>query len=238
MQTKVSSLYVKKELRDLADEKKALILQRFFKTGKGEYGEGDLFLGISVPVQRLVAKKYQDLSLLELQKLICSRVHEHRLTALIILVNKFKKENKQVEKRKIVDFYLNNRKWINNWDLVDASASYILGEWLHDKEKDILYKLVLSKNVWDRRVSMIATLAFIKRNEFKDTLKLAEILIGDEHDLIHKASGWMLREIGKRSVGDLEEFLFRHYKEMPRTMLRYSIERLPENKRKYYLHKG
>ena len=231
---------IKKELNSLANKKQAKILQRFFKTGKGEYGEGDIFLGIKVPVQRKVAGRFEDLSLGDIEQLLHSSIHEYRLTAIIILVNQFKKADEDV-KEKIYKLYLRNAKWVNNWDLVDLSAHYIVGAYLLDKQRDVLYKLAKSKMLWERRIAIIATFVFIRNNDFKDTIKLAQILLKDKHDLIHKACGWMLRETGKKSENgekELIKFLNKHALKMPRTMLRYAIERLPETKRKYYLGLG
>ena len=187
---------LKKNLNELANPVKAKFFPRFFKTGPGEYGEGDEFIGVTVPNMRLVAKRYQGATLKDLQELLNSKIHEHRLTALIILVGKYKKADDK-EKKAIVDFYLRNTLNINNWDLVDLSACYILGEYYLDKDKAILYKLSRSKNLWEKRISIISTAWFIKNNQFKDSLRIAEILLKDKHDLIHKAVGWMLREVGK-----------------------------------------
>lgn len=206
--------------------------QRFFKTGPGQYGEGDIFIGTRVPECRLVAKQFKDLSLGELQTHLASGIHEVRLTALLILVEKYKAKT---ERETIVRFYLDNLRYVNNWDLVDLSADKILGSYLADKEKSILYKLAQSKNLWERRVAIVATLYFIRKGMFEPTLKIAELLMNDNHDLIHKACGWMLREIGKKNNKYLETFLQMHYKKMPRTMLRYSIERFPPERRKKYL---
>jgi 3-methyladenine DNA glycosylase AlkD len=227
---------IKTDLKNLRNPEKAKVLQKFFKTGKNQYGEGDIFLGINVPEQRKIAKKYSDLTLKELKKLLSSKIHEHRLTSLLILIIKFNKTDEH-GKKEIVNFYLNNTNYINNWDLVDLSADKILGKYLLDKDKSILYKLAKSDNLWERRIAIISTFAFIKNNNFKDTLKIAELLLEDDHDLIHKAVGWMLREIGKRDQKIEEIFLKKHYKKMPRTMLRYAIERFDENKRKFYLKK-
>ena len=232
---------LKQDLKSLANKEKAILLQRFFKTGKGEYGEGDIFLGIIVPKQRKVAKKYINLSLNDLQVLLNSKIHEERLISLFILVDKYKKaekENNEKQKQEIFNFYIKNAKNINNWDLVDLSAPNIVGNYLlkkDDKEKQILYKLAKSDNLWEKRISILATFMFIKNNQFQDSINLAEILLNDKHDLIHKAVGWMLREVGKKDKIVLENFLKRHYKHMPRTMLRYSIEKFPENERKKYL---
>lgn len=223
---------LKKDLFRLRNPEKARALQRFFKTGKGEYGEGDIFLGIVVPEQRVVAKKYPDLSLNDLQELLNSKIHEYRLTALFILVAKYKKTE---NKKEIVDFYLKNTRNINNWDLVDLSAPKILGEYLIDRDRKILYKLARSKNLWERRISILATFIFIKDGDFSDSLKTAEILIKDDHDLIHKAVGWMLREVGKRDLKTEEIFLKKYYKRMPRVMLRYAIEKFPDSKRRRFL---
>lgn len=223
---------LKKELKKLGNKKKAQDMARFFKTGQGEYGEGDVFLGISVPTQRKVAKKYRDLSINNLQALLKSPIHEHRMVALFVMLGKFKESPKE-----IVSLYLNNAKQVNNWDLVDCSAHYILGEWLLKRDRKVLYKLAKSKNLWERRISVISTFAFIRKNDFEDCLKIAELLLHDDHDLIHKAVGWMLREVGNRDLATEEKFLKKHHKYMPRTMLRYSIEKFPEKKRKAYMAK-
>jgi 3-methyladenine DNA glycosylase AlkD len=227
---------LKAELRLLSNLKKAEGYQRFFKTGKGEYGEGDVFLGITTPMQKQLTRKYHFLSLEELQKLLDSHIHEHRGIALGMLVNKYKKANKNaIEKRKIFQFYLNNTHRINNWDLVDCSAYKILGEFLLEEKSDILRQLAKSSNLWERRIAIISTFTFIKKRNFGETLAIADMLLKDEHDLIHKAVGWMLREIGKKNQDVLEIFLKPRYKEMPRTMLRYAIERFDEEKRQKYL---
>jgi 3-methyladenine DNA glycosylase AlkD len=225
---------IKKDLARLKNPEKAKVLSGFFKTGKGEYGEGDKFLGIIVPDQRKIAKKYTDIGLTDTQKLLSSKIHEHRLTALFILIGKYKKAN-ETEKKKIFNFYLKNTRNINNWDLVDLSAPNIVGDYLLEKNREILYHLSRSTNLWEKRIAILATLAFIRNNDFKDTLEISKVLLRDKHDLIHKAVGWMLREIGKRDLKTEEEFLKKHYKIMPRTMLRYAIERFPEEKRLNYL---
>ena len=223
-------------LRSDLGKLKNLVLQRFFKTSKGEYGEGDVFLGITVPQSRKIAKKYSFLSFPEIEALLASKIHEERLIALLILVENFRKAKKdKMLQTQIYNFYLKNTKYINNWDLVDLSSEKIIGEFLFNEEKSILRQLAKSQNIWERRIAIVATYAFIKKNKFGETLALAEILLNDEHDLIHKAVGWMLREIGKRDNNVLEIYLQEHYKEMPRTMLRYAIERFPEDKRKKYL---
>jgi len=227
---------LRKELKSLANPEKAKILQGFFKTGKGQYGEGDVFFGIVVPEQRKLAKKYwNSIGPQDLQILLNSEVHEERLIALLILVKKY--ENSEIARQLVFDFYIENTRNINNWDLVDLSAPNIVGKFLLDKKRDVLYDLVKSSNLWDKRISIISTFSFIREKDFEDTLKISEILLKDEHDLIHKAVGWMLREVGKRDVNILEDFLSKHYRHMPRTMLRYAIEKFDEKKRKKYLAK-
>lgn len=227
---------LRKEFAKLADKKYAENLQRFFKTFKGQYGEGDIFLGIKVPAQRIMAKKYESLDFKDLERLLESKIHEHRLTALLILIRQYEKAAFS-GKKKIAEFYLKNTENINNWDLVDLSCVNILGDYLLDKPRKILYKLAKSKNLWEKRISIISTLAFIKNKDFGDALKIAEILMNHRHDLIHKAAGWMLREIGKRDLKILENFLLKHCKIMPRVMLRYAIEKLDDKKRKNYLNR-
>lgn len=226
---------LKKDLKKNSNKSKAKALQRFFKTGKGEYGEGDVFLGITVPKQRKIAKKYLSLDISTLQSLLDSKIHEERLIALLILTDNFKSSDEE-RKYQILDFYLHNTKNINNWDLVDLSAPHIVGPYFLDKPKDILYQMAESKLLWEKRISIISTFSFIKNNQFQDSLKIAEILLHDSHDLIHKAVGWMLREIGKKDIKAEENFLKKYYKEMPRTMLRYAIEKFPEKTRKAYLN--
>jgi len=227
-----------KEIISLKNKEKNAILSRFFKTGKGEYGEGDKFLGIVVPVSRQIAKKYNDLTFSDIEKLLKNEYHEVRLIAILILVHNYK--TKKVEPKKIYDFYLKNTKYINNWDLVDLSAHYTIGDYLiKNGDRKILEKLAVSKNIWERRIAIISTFAFIYKGESKWTFKIVSMLMKDKHDLIHKACGWMLREVGKRvSEKELMEYLDKNNTKMPRTMLRYAIERLPEKKRLYYLHLG
>lgn len=226
-------LSLKKELRDKVNPEKAKILQRFFKTGAGEYGEGDVFLGVAVPETRKIARKYIDLELRDAAELLHSEIHEERLAALLIMVEKCKKGK---EKEEIFKTYLKNTKYINNWDLVDLSADKIVGDYLFNKPKEILFKLAGSKSVWERRISVMATFDFIKKKRFKEAFKISRILLNDKHDLIHKAVGWMLREIGKRDLRTEEDFLKQYCKKMARTALRYAIEKFPEEKRKYYLN--
>lgn len=227
---------IKSELLQLSDSDHAKKLSGYFKTKKGQYGEGDRFLGIPVPEQRKVAKKYTALGLNEIQELLNSKFHEHRFTALIILVSKYQKADDSC-KDEIFRFLLKNTTNINNWDLVDLSAPRIIGDYLADKDRSILYNLVKSENLWERRISILATFKFIANNDYKDALKISEILLEDEHDLIHKAVGWALREIGKRDLKMEEQFLNKHATNMPRTMLRYAIEKFEKNERKFYLTK-
>lgn len=224
-------------LRGLANPSQAAVLQRFFKTSKGEYGEGDVFLGIKVPVLRGVANEFGDLSLSEIQLLLNSKVHEKRMVALFVLIDQFKKGS-DADKERFFEFYLRNAKRVNNWDLVDLSAPNIVGSFLLDKDmkdRTVLYKLAKSNNLWERRIAIVSTFAFIRNNEFKDTLRISKLLLSDSADLIHKSVGWMLREVGKRDVVVLEKFLKPRYKQMPRTMLRYAIEKFDVGKRKRYL---
>lgn len=236
-------LELRKELKKLANPQKAKILRRFFKTGKGEYGEGDVFLGITVPQSRKIAIKFRNLGFSEITQLLKSKIHEERLIALLILVNNFNTGDEKIQE-KIYNFYLKNTKHINNWDLVDLSADKIMGGYLFSLGRgpvatpSILINLAKSKNIWERRIAMISTYYFIKNNKLKKTLKIAEILLSDKHDLIQKAVGWMLREVGKRDLETEIGFLSKHYKKMPRTMLRYAIEKFPEKLRKAYLSKN
>lgn len=226
---------VKKELGALGDEKYAVASQRFFKTKKGEYGDGDIFWGIKVSAQRVIAKKYSKLSHKDIHALLCSDVHEHRLVALIIMVEQYKSSNIR-GREKIFELYLKNYRYVNNWDLVDISAPHIIGGYLLNKPKKILYDFARSTNLWKKRIAIISTLAFIRNDKFEDTFCLSKILLDDKHDLIHKAVGWMLREIGKKDRIKEEQFLKKYYKKMPRTALRYAIERFPEKTRIAYLH--
>ena len=225
---------IKTKLKQIANKEKAEVLQRFFKTGPGEYGEGDVFIGVKVPDLRKVAKDFRDLAAEDVIVLLESIIHEERLLALLILVRKYVKGNETAKKR-IYRLYLKKTKFINSWDLVDGSAHHIVGDYLMDKNKAPLYRLAKSEDLWERRIAILATFYFIKHGKYEETLKIAKILITDEEDLIHKAVGWMLREIGKRDMIFEEMFLKQHYKEMPRTMLRYAIEKFPESKRQKYL---
>jgi 3-methyladenine DNA glycosylase AlkD len=244
---------LRKDLEKLANPEKAIFLQRFFKTGKGEYGYGDVFLGIIVPESRKIAEKYKDIPLKDIEKLLHSRIHEERLIALLILVINFMGSNENLRKT-VYDFYLSQTTYINNWDLVDLSADKIVGGYLLEetplrpkgfagqakgrkvKNIEVLEKLARSSSVWERRIAMIATYEFIKHGYCEEALAIADMLKDDTHDLIQKAVGWMLREVGKRCSLEVEEnFLKERYKTMPRTMLRYAIERFSEEKRKSYL---
>jgi len=232
MSKQVTALRMK--IKSLASPDISKTMQWFFKTGKGDYGEGDIFVGLKVPTQRKLAREFNYLKLSDLKILLGSKVHEERLISLFILVDKYEKGDEQ-DKNHIFSFYLQNRKGINNWDLVDLSAPKIIGKHLLKKDRSLLYKFALSKNLWERRVSILSTFEFVRNNDFETTLKIAETLLTDKHDLIHKAVGLMLREVGKRDLTIEENFLKLHYKKMPRTMLRYSIEKFPESKRKKYL---
>lgn len=226
---------IQNKLRKLADKKKAKILQGFFKTGPGHYGEGDVFLGVTVPVLRKVAKECGATPLPDAVQLLRSAIHEERLFALMLLVHAYTNAHDSL-KKKIYNLYLKNTRSINNWDLVDLSAPNIVGNYLMDKGREPLYALARSRGLWKKRIAILATFHFIKQNDFTDTLQISEILLNDDHDLIHKAVGWMLREVGKRDLKAEEKFLRQHYKKMPRTMLRYAIERFPEAKRQRYLN--
>lgn len=225
---------IRQQLRRLADREIEEHSQRFFKTGKGQYGHGDRFLGIRVPALRKIARQYRGISVTEAARLLKSEFHEERLLSLLLLVAIFKKANEQ-DRRSIYKLYLENTRFINNWDLVDSSAEHIVGAYLRDRDKRPLYGLAVSGILWERRISIMSTFNFIKHGEFADTLKISEILLGDKEDLIHKAVGWMLREIGKREIETEEDFLKKYYRQMPRTMLRYAIEKFPAPKRQMYL---
>jgi len=228
-----------KEIRKYGDKERALNLSRFFKTGKGEYGEGDKFLGLTVPTCRILVKELLDISNIDLEKILTSSYHEERLIALLILVKRFEKTRDENERKQIYDYYLTNTKYINNWDLVDLSAPRIVGKYLVDKKDrgKILVKLAKSKLLWERRIAVLATSIFIYEKDPDVTFKLVDLLMKDHEDLMHKACGWMLREIGKKSGEDvLKEYLKDRYMTMPRTMLRYSIEKFDETTCKLYLN--
>ena len=225
---------IRKAIKRLSNKEYAARLQKYFKTGKGEYGEGDKFLGIRVPVIRKMAKKYRDISINEAAGFIQSPYHEERMFSLLVLIGLFKRANARDQKR-AYSLYLSNTKYVNKWDLVDVSAGRIVGAYLLDRDKKPIYVLARSKNIWERRISIMSTSCFIGNNGFHDTLNIAEMLLDDREDLIHKAVGWLLRETGNRNIGLEEKFLRKHCKRMPRTMLRYAVEKFPEGKRKSYL---
>ncbi len=226
---------IQRELRQLGNAEIARHSLRFFQTGPGQYGVGDRFLGIRVPALRVVAKKYRGISFEDVSELLRSGFHEERLTALFILVRRYQKPLGSGDRDAIYRLYLDSTRWINNWDLVDCSAEHIVGAHLCQRNKRPLYKLAGSESLWERRIAMMATGGYIKQRQFDDALRIAEILLPDPEDLIHKAVGWMLREIGKRDIETEEHFLKCHYRNMPRTMLRYAIEKFPEQKRQRYL---
>lgn len=226
---------IQARLRSIADPATALISQRFFKTAPGQYGAGDVFLGIKVPALRALVKTFRDATPGTIAALLKSKFHEERLFALLLLID-FYQRGSDADKKLAYDLYLAHTAQINNWDLVDVSAPHIVGDFLADKPRQVLYELVASESLWERRIAIIAPFHFIRRNDFTDTLHLAAHLLGDTHDLIHKAVGWMLREVGKRDLAAEEAFLQRYYRSMPRTMLRYAIERFPEVRRRQYLN--
>ncbi|MFH0830949.1 MAG: DNA alkylation repair protein [Parcubacteria group bacterium] len=231
---KLSAKQVEQALRRLANPRKAVFLQRFFRTGPGEYAEGDRLIGVTVPQTRRIVKKHRDLSRVETLKLLRSPIHELRLAALFILGEQFKHGSLR-SRQKIYRDYLRNTRFINNWDLVDTSAPYIVGEYLRDRPRQALYKLARSKSLWERRIAMIACIAYIRSGDTRDGLKIAKLLLSDKHDLIHKAVGWMLREVGKQDRVVLERFLEQYARRMPRTMLRYAIEKFSPTQRRRYL---
>lgn len=225
---------LRREMRGRANPAKAKLLAGFFRTGKGEYGEGDVFLGVMVPQTREVAHRYEGLSFADVHRLLDSVFHEERLAALLLLAHRFRKGNEK-EKKKIFDFYLAHAERANNWDLVDLSAGKIVGAWLLDRPKGVLMRLARSRSLWRRRIAIVATSAFIAAGRFDETFRIADAHIRDKHDLIHKATGWMLREVGKRDKAALVRWLRPRHARMPRTMLRYAIEKFPEPERKRYL---
>lgn len=236
MTLELTALNAEKHLRGYASTDRKSSNERFFKTGKGQYGEGDIFLGVTMPDARKVAKVFLQLPITETEKLLKSPFHEVRMLGLLIFVAQFQNGNEQVQKA-IYDLYLSQiGKAINNWDLVDVTAEHIVGAWLWKKKRNVLYELAKSRNIWERRVAIIATFHFIKQKDCADTFKIADILMSDKEDLIHKATGWMLREVGKRcGEAELEAFLEKRASTMPRTMLRYAIERFEEEKRLRFL---
>ena len=230
-------MHVKKiqtALRKLGDRQKAANSKRFFKTGPGEYGEGDEFLGISVPALRKLVPKHPELTIADATRLLRSSIHEERLLALFFLIRRYQKGDAQ-DQTQIYHQYLNHTRYINNWDLVDASAQHIMGAFLYSRDKTPLFQLARSADLWERRIAVMATFHFIRNQEFSATLKIARLLLTDREDLIQKAVGWMLREVGKRNITVEEKFLKKHYQKMPRTMLRYAIEKFPADLRQKYL---
>jgi len=227
---------LKKEINLHSDKNRAKTNAWFFKTGKGEYGEGDVFLGLTMPEQRKISKGFKDLSLTDVTKLISSKYHEERMIALLILVQKYELGNKRIKKQ-IYNFYIKHRSRVNNWDLIDVTTPNIVGDYLKKKDKKILYTFARSKSLWERRMAILSTYTFIKHGMLQDTLNISKILLSDEEDLIHKAVGWMLREVGKVDQSKLESFLRKNVRQIPRTTMRYAIERFPEKKRKAYLKK-
>ncbi|WP_099464759.1 DNA alkylation repair protein [Parabacteroides provencensis] len=228
--------FVLNELLSVANPEKAVFLQRFFKTGPGQYAEGDIFLGLVVPLTRNIAKANKQTPLSELQVLVESRYHEARLCALLIVVERFKKAS-SAEREALYKFYLKNARYINNWDLVDVTCPHVVGAYLLDKDRSRLYELAESDNLWEQRIAMVSTVAFIRKGEFTDTLAIAERLMTHKHDLMHKAVGWMLREVGKKDRNTLTDFLEKYATCLPRTALRYAIEHYPEDQRQYFLKK-
>jgi 3-methyladenine DNA glycosylase AlkD len=229
---------IEEEFKKVASKKEADHGARFFKTGKGEYGEGDLFLGVSNPDIHRIANKYKrEISMKDTLFFLRNKVHDFRVFALDILKYKYSKGDSQ-RKKEIVDVYLDNKEYINNWDLVDISAPHILGDYLLDKDRDVLYQFAKTDHLWTQRIAILSTFAFIRNNEYKDALEISEMLLNHQHDLIHKAVGWMLREIWKRDSEVAEKFIKDNYDDIPRTALRYSIERMEGKKRKMFLNKG
>jgi 3-methyladenine DNA glycosylase AlkD len=225
---------IQARLRSLGNPEHAATLAWFFKTGPGQYAEGDKFAGLKVPAIRKLAKEFADLPLAQSERLLHGKIHEERMLTLLILIDQAKQGDER-ERKRIYDFYLANTTWVNNWDLVDMSAPSLVGVYLENRSRKPLYRLAKSKSLWERRISIVATFHFIRQNDFGDTLAIADLLLGDKEDLIHKATGWMLREVGKRDLAALEGFLQQHYRIMPRTMLRYAIEKFEEKKRLAYL---
>ena len=225
---------VEREIRKHEDPLRASHSMGFFKTAEGQYGAGDQFLGLTVPIQRTIAKKFKDLPIAEIQKLLNSPFHECRLVALLILVGQYKKADADTQKQ-IASFYHKNRARVNNWDLVDSSAPYILGNYLLNRSRAVLYRLAKSKSLWDRRIAMVTTLGFIRAGQLGDTFLIAEILLDDKHDLIHKAVGWMLRCAGDVDRAELLKFLDKHAHVMPRTALRYALEHLTPAQKRHYM---
>lgn len=233
----MTSVQIISDLQALGNPEKATHLSRFFKTGKGEYGEGDLFIGVTVPEQRGLVKKYPEATFSTLRELVASPYHEARLTGLLILVDQFKRHKDQEFRKNCVNFYLSQTAHINNWDLVDLSCYKLLGVWLADQDRQLLYTLASSENMWEQRIAIVTCMYFVRNGEFRDCLAISDQLLDHRHDLIHKAVGWLLRETGKKDRQVLKDFLASRYSRMPRTMLRYAIEHFPDEERKKYLRK-
>lgn len=231
---KATAAACSKAIRNLADPVKAKLAQRFFRTGKGEYGEGDRFLGLTMPQIRTVARQFRAMDVREVRKLLVSPWHEDRMTALVLLVDIFRRGDAK-STRQVFDFYLANTRYINNWDLVDVSAPTIVGKYLKDNDRAVLYRLAKSKNLWERRIAIVGTMSLIRLDDWRDTLKLSKLLLRDEHDLMHKAVGWMLREVGRRDKDVLRKFLDKHAHEMPRTALRYALEHFQAKEKRHYM---
>jgi 3-methyladenine DNA glycosylase AlkD len=233
---RLTAAAVRNALRDQSDPTRAEGVARFFKCGPGEYGEGDTFIGVSLPALRRIVRTYRDLPLADVDSLLMSPVHEERLAALLILVDQFGRATDERRRKQISSLYMKRLRFINNWDLVDCSAAQIVGAWLEDKPRDLLDRLAQSAHLWSRRVAMIATYHYIRQGDHRDAVRIAALLVHDDHDLIHKAAGWMLREVGKRASGRaLEQFLRQHAATMPRTMLRYAVERLPPDEHQRWM---
>jgi 3-methyladenine DNA glycosylase AlkD len=230
---------LRQDLRAAATPERAAATRRFFKTGKGQYGEGDVFLGVAVPQIRKAVRAHRGIPLHEMEELLQSEIHEERLAALLLMVDGFGRAKRDPESRgEIFRRYLARLSCVNNWDLVDSSAPYIVGAWLADKDRSLLDSLAISPHLWTRRVAIVSTLHFIRNGEGSDALRIARTLLDDEHDLIHKATGWMLREVGLHvGMEELRGFLARHAARMPRTMLRYSIEKMPRPERRHWMEK-
>ena len=229
---------LRRDIRKCGTKDRASVNARFFKTGKGEYGEGDRFLGLTMGEQRNLAKRYRDIEYPDIEKLLKSSWHEERMIGLLVLVLRYEMAKDESEKREIFEFYVSHRAAVNNWDLVDVTTPNIVGDFLlHKKDRKLLYAWACSENLWERRMAMLATFRFIREGDFRDTLSMAIILLRDAHDLIHKATGWMLREVGKRDESALVRFLERYAAKMPRTMLRYAIEKFPPERRQRFLKK-
>lgn len=234
----MTSQQIISELQTIGNPEKAAHLSRFFKTGPGQYGEGDMFLGVTVPEQRAIAKKYPTAPFPVMEELITSPWHEVRLTGLLMLVHQFEKNKNTDFRKSCIDLYLSKTSYINNWDLVDLTCYKLLGVWLMDKERHLLYQLSESENMWEQRIAIVTCMHFVRQGDFKDCLEIADRLLNHPHDLIHKAVGWLLRETGKKDRQVLINFLNPRYRHMPRTMLRYAIEHFPEDERKKYLERG